>query len=489
MKRTTISLAAAVAVLAVIVGLATLTRPSSGHAANSAPPKQVPVERADAVCPHVRAIPGASTLYTAYSPGNGSATGGDARLANLADKAERGKLEAPGRPGAVTLNDAEVPPLGWTASGAFAPGFSSQLTTRLGNGAGRGLSGTPCQAPGTEQWFVGTSTADTRDAYLYLSNSTNVSSQVDVELYGPDGPLAADGVRSLTFAPGESQDIMLKTLAPNVPVVAVHVLARSGRIAAAVRDQQGTAGADWLAQAGSPGRSFVVPGLPEDATNVRLSLFGASDTDTDVAIEIVGKASTFKPAGFESAVVKRGKVTEVDLGSLTKGEASALKLTAARADVLVGVRVTRGAGDATDVAYLAPTPALTGRAVLSDNRAGGTLGSVVYLTAPANTAKVKLTATSGGEPATSEVEVPGGMTVAVPAPVPAGATQFALTVEPLPGSGPVHGARMVAEQLDKVPLFTIQGLTTARDTVALPTVSGDMSIMVPEETPEPAKKK
>ncbi|MEU8138905.1 DUF5719 family protein [Streptodolium elevatio] len=489
MKRTTLSLAAAVAVLAVIVGLATLTRPSSSRAADATPPKQVPVERAEAVCPQVRTLDGASTLYTAYSPGNGSATGGAAKLANLGDKAERGKLDTPGRPGSVAIDGKEVPAVGWGTDGAFAPGFSAQATTRLGNGAGRGLAGVQCQAPGTDQWFVGTSTADNREAYLYLSNSTNVAAQVDVELYGPDGPIAAEGVRGLTFTPGESQNIMLKPLAPNVPVVAVHVLARSGRIAAAVRDQQGIAGNDWLPQAAGSGRSFVVPGLPEDATNVRLTLFGASDTDTDVSIEVVGKASTFKPAGFESALVKRGKVTEVDLGDITKGEASALRLTAARADVLVGVRVTRGTGDTTDVAYLAATPELSGRAVMADNRAGGTLGTVVYLTAPQGAAKVKLTSTAGAEPATAEVDIPAGTTVGVPAPVPAGAAQFALTIEPAAGSGPVHAARMVAEQMDKVPMFTVQGATAARDTVALPTVSGDMSIMVPEEKPESPKKK
>ncbi|MCF2532698.1 DUF5719 family protein [Yinghuangia soli] len=491
MKRTTLSLAVAVAVLVLIAGIATLTKPSSGNAAAPAAAKQVPVQRADAVCPQIRATPGAATLYSAVAPGGGAdAAGGEAVLAKVADKAEQpGRLDAVGKPKSVLLDQPEIEALGWTASGAYAPGFAAQSTTRLGAGPGRGLSGAVCQAPGTDHWFVGTSNAENREAYLYLSNSTNVSAQIDVELYGPDGQVQAEGGRSLVFPPGKSDNIRLKTLAPNGEVAAVHVLVRSGRIAAAVRDQNGAAGTDWVPQAGRPGRSFVVPGLPQDATNVTLVMYGASDTDTDVGIQLAGKASTFTPAGFESATVKRGRTTVVDLGDITKGEAAALKLTASRADILVGVRVTRGSGETTDVAFLAPTPALTGRAVLADNRAGGTLGSLVYLTAPEGPAKVKLTSTpAAGDTATAEVDVPAGTTVAVPVPVPAGAAQFALTVEPQAGSGPVHAARMLSEQADKLPMFTIQGMSPARDSVALPTVRGDMAIMVPEEPAAKAKK-
>ncbi|UGQ09539.1 DUF5719 family protein [Yinghuangia sp. ASG 101] len=480
MKRTTLSLVVAVAVLALIVGAATLTRPSSSHATESAPPQQVPVQRAEAVCPQVRGGQGGTTVYSGFAPENAAVSGGTAVLTEVADAAKtRGTIEAPGRPGGAEATEAEVPALDWEATDAFAPGFAAQVTTKVPLGAARGLSGTLCREPDTEHWFVGTSTAQNRDAYLYLSNNTRVAAQIDVELYGPDGEVQTEGVHSMTFAPGESQNILLKTLKPDLPVAAVHVLARSGRIAADVRDQQGTAGTDWLPEAGRPGRSFVVPGVPEDVTNARLVLVGTSDTDTEVGIEVAGKASTFKPAGFESVNVGRGKVVEVDLGAVTKGEASAIKLTAARADILAGVRVTRGTGDATDVAYLAPTPELTGRAILADNRAGGALSTTVYLTAPAEDGRVRLTTTDGAAPATAEIDVPGGTTVAVQAPVPPNAAKFALIAEPIPGSAPVHAARMINEQADKTPMFTIQGLTPAHETVALPGVRGDIAIMVP----------
>ncbi|MGA4540279.1 DUF5719 family protein [Uniformispora flossi] len=487
MKRTTLSLVVVVAVLALVVGFATMTKPSAGHA-TEAKPRQVPIQRTDAVCPQVRANPGASTLYTAYTPASASAGAGagEATLTELADRTKvRGKADAVGRPVSLPVDTAENPPLGWTASGSFAAGFAAQSTTRLATGTGRGLSGTVCETPGTDEWFVGTSTAPNRESYLYLANSTNVGAQVDVELYGPDGAIQIDGVRSMTFAPGEAQNIRLDTLKAGLPVATVHVIARTGRIAAAVRDTQGATGSDWLPQAGQPGRSFVVPGLPADASSVKLTVFGASDTDTEVGVEIIGKASTFKPAGFESVTVKRGEVKELDLGPITQGEAGALKLTAARADVLVGVRVVRGSGDNTDAAFLAGTPALGGRGVVADNRAGGAFTDTVFLTAPQGAAKVRLIAAAGGDPATADVDVPAGTTVAVPAPVPAGAGQFALSIEPQPGSGPVHAARMINEQADKVPMFTIQGSSPARETVDLPTVRGDLTIMVqePKSTP------
>lgn len=493
MKRTTISLAAAVAVLAVIVGIATLTRPSEDRAAAAAAPQRVPVQRADAVCPQVRGNPDPSiaTVYAGFAPAGGQAGQGDAaKLAELTDPTkERGALQAPGTPLSVKVDGPEVPALGWKASGAYAPGFAAQATTSQRAGSGRGLAGVVCQTPGTDQWFVGTSTAPGRDAYLYLSNSTAVSAQVDVELYGPNGQIAADGVRSLTFPPGGTQNILLRSIQADVPVAAVHVLVRSGRVAAALRDQQGALGTDWLPQAGRPGRSFVIPGVPGDASNVRLAVFGASDTDTEVGIEIMGKASTFKPAGFESVTVKRGQVAELDLGPITQGEASAIKLTAARSDVLVGARVTRGTGDQTDAAFLTATPVLSGRAVLADNRVGQGVENLVYLTATQDApAKVRLTGTAGAEAKVADVEVPAGTTVAVPAPAPANTDRFALVIEPQANSGPVHAARMISELNGKIPMFTIQGTAPARDTADLPDVRGDMAIMVPEQKAASGKK-
>ncbi|MYW03587.1 DUF5719 family protein, partial [Streptomyces sp. SID3343] len=231
MKRTTLSLAVVVAVLAVVVGLATFTRPSQSKAAPPPAASRVPVQQTEAVCPIVKQLPGSSTAVSAVSPpAAGGATGGEANVVELGDRTKaRGKVEAPGRTGVFTADNADVPALVADASGAFAPGFSVSGLTRIPSGAGRGLAGVPCEAPTTERWFVGTSTAQGRDSYLYLANSKDTPAVVDVEVYGPNGLVDGEAGRGVTLAPGQSQAILLSTLTPAGPLTgaAVHVVART----------------------------------------------------------------------------------------------------------------------------------------------------------------------------------------------------------------------------------------------------------------------
>jgi uncharacterized protein DUF5719 len=485
-KRTTISLAVVVAVLAVVIGLATVTRPSEGKAAPPQAASRVPVQQTEAICPNVKQLPGSSTTVSAVSPpAAGTATGGEATMVELADRTKvRGKLESPGRTGVFTADNTELPALVAGASGAFAPGFSVGGLTRVPSGAGRGLAGVTCEAPATERWFVGTSTAQGRESYLYLANSKDTPALVDVEIYGPNGLVEGEAGRGLTLAPGQSQGILLSTLTPAaaLPGVAVHVVARTGRVSAALRDQEGTVGTDWLPSSAAPARNVVIPGVPGEATNVQLVLLAPGGDSTDVAISIAGKVSTFKPVDNGSVEVKGGKVTVVDLGPIGRGDASAIRLAAGRADIVAGVRVVQGTGADAEAAFLAGAPVLTERAVVADNRAGGAFTSTVSLTAPQGTTKVKLTSIGDkGEPVSADVEVLGGTTVAAPVPVPPGASAFAVIVEPQPGSPPVHAARTITEPVGKSPTFTVQMLAPTAETAVVPNAHANMTLLVPQK--------
>ena len=77
---------------------------------------------------------------------------------------------------------------------------------------------------------------------------------------------------------------LLDALAPGVTRFAVHVHARSGRIAAAVRDQQVDGltprGADWLPPAAAPARQQVLPGVAAGAGRAAAAGGGARASPT-----------------------------------------------------------------------------------------------------------------------------------------------------------------------------------------------------------------
>jgi len=495
-KRTTLSLAVVVAVLALVVGLATVTRPSESKAAPAPAAVSVPVQQAEASCPSVRQLPNSTTTLTALAPpartaadGADGADGDGASIVELGDRTRsRAELDAPGTLAAVTVDNVEVPPLVAKAGGALAPGFAAQEVTRVPSGAGRGLAGVVCESPTNDRWFVGSSTVVGRDAYLYLSNAKDTAALVDIELFGPDGPIGTEAGRGLSIAPGRSQAILLRTLNPAavVPGLAVHVVARTGRVGAALRDQEGTLGTDWLPSTAAPARELTIPGLPGDAKNVQLMLLSPSGVTTDVQISIAGPNNTFKPADKDTAEAKNNKLTVIDLGPVTRGSAGALRITAGRADIVAGVRVVRGTAPDTEVAFYAATPPITGRAVVSDARAAAGGASTVSLTAPKGAAKVTLTSIADkGDPATVEVAVPAGTTVQVPVPVPAGATRFAVIAETADAgqdaAQPVHGVRTITQGIGKVPAFTAQAFVSAPETVSVPKAHSDMSLLVPEK--------
>ncbi|MFF7248190.1 DUF5719 family protein [Embleya sp. NPDC008237] len=489
MKRTTLSLAVVVALLAAVVGLAIVTRPTESKAAPPPAASRVPMQQAELSCPNIRELPGSSTAISALTPPAANAAGGgEASIVDLGDRTKvRTKVEAPGKLASFGVDNVDVPPLVGNAAGAFAPGFSAGAVTRVPSGAGRGLAGVACEAPTTDRWFVGTSTAENRDAYLYLSNSKDTPAVVDVELFGPNGPIDAEAGRGLTLAPGATLPLMLRTLNPSAvfPGVAVHVIARTGRVGAAIRDQEGAVGTDWLPSAGAPGRNLVIAGLPAiagEAGNVQLMLLSPSGESTDVQVSVAGKVNTFRPVEHESTEVKGNKLTVVDLGPVTRGDAGALRLTAGRADIIAGVRVVQGSGADAEVAFLAAGPELTGRAVVAENRSGGAVASTISLTAPKGPAKVKLTSIGDkGEPVSADVEVPAGTTIQVPAPVPAGAARFAVIAEAQPGSQPVHAARTITETMGRTAAFTVQPFVPTVETVVVPDAHEDLSLLVPQK--------
>ncbi|GHF74426.1 hypothetical protein GCM10010218_64370 [Streptomyces mashuensis] len=530
MKATTLSLFAVTASLAVVTGVAALNPPPGDRATGARATARVPVQRTTLLCP----APGrpdaagtadtaetAVTAFTPSSPPGGDSTAGgaaadlvaaakpatDGRTASdgadakedkddkaakdTADKEPAVKAGTPvlslrraGVPVTRTAKDATPPALLGTAEGPLAPGWSAQLTTTVTGGTGRGLYGVACAAPDTSFWFPGASAAKGRRDYLHLTNPDSTAAVVDVELYGKDGRLTTPTGEGVNVPPRSTVPVLVSSLtdAPEDDLT-VHVAARTGRVGAAVHAVDDALGGDWLSPAADVSPGAVLPGIPADATSVRLVALATGPDDADVRLRLAGPDGSITPAGHETLHVRGGTTTAVELADLTRGEAGSLLLVPERgsAPVVAALRVTRGSGEKRETAFVTAGAALGRRGTLADNRPGaGTLS----LTAADRDARVRVTASAGsggGRPVTAEYTVRAGTTLAVRPPRPAGGSAsgtYALTVERL-GGGPVYGSRMLAPAASGgVPAFTIQPLTDDRSTVLVPEVEQDVSVLL-----------
>jgi hypothetical protein len=515
-NRTTVSLIAGVTALAAVTGFASMSEPQAAGEDTAKAAAQLPVERTSLLCPAPSTSDLAETAYTSFTPvTKGTGEGGKAELvaagAQSADGTDDtnenekqdseqddkkdgeqggkkgGKKEKPvltpkepGKPVTAKASGAESPALVGTAEGRFAPGWAVQQTTQVEAGTGRGLLGTSCSAPDTDFWFPGASTAKERTDYAHLTNPDDSAAVADIELYGKDGVLKSTVGEGIKIPPHSSETVLLSTLIDEPETnLTVHVTVRSGRVAAAVQALDDALGGDWLAPSAGPAGSLVLPGIPKDATSVRLVAFVPGEADADLKVRLASPTGTITPAGHETLHVKAGMTAAVDLGDVTRGEAGSLLLTPTgkSTPVVAALRVVRGKGDKQETAFIPATAPVGARATAADNRAKG---STLSLVAPGRGAKVKVTASAGsdgGTAASKTYTLKAGTTQNVDLPVPAGLKgTYALTVEPLSG-GPVHASRMLEAAEGGVPMFTVQTLPDDRGTVKVPDAEQDLSVL------------
>ncbi|GGT44223.1 DUF5719 family protein [Streptomyces chromofuscus] len=485
MNRTTLSLIAGVGALAALTGFATLSAPEATGTDTARAAARLPVERTSLACPAPSTSDLAETTYTSFTPvTEGTGAQGKGALRPAGD-GEAGKpVLEPGEPGSPVSGETsggDAPALIGTAEGTFAPGWTVQETTEVSAGAGRGLLGIACSAPDTDFWFPGASTADGRTDYVHLTNPDDSAAVVDIELYGKDGALESTVGEGITVAPNSSEPVLLSTLTEAAEAdLTVHVNVRSGRVGAAVQALDDEAGGDWLAAAADPAGSLVLPGIPKDATAVRLVAFTPGDADADLEVRLASPNGLITPAGQETLHVKSGATTAVDLGDVTRGEAGSLVLTPTdrAVPVVAAVQVVRGKGGSQETAFIPAARAVGARATAVGNTAKGVTLSLAA--APGESAQVKVTASAGTEPGAAESKtytVEAGTTQDVEVPVPSGLKgTYALTVESVSG-GAVYASRTLTATQDGVPAFTIQTLPDDRGTVAVPEAEQDLSVV------------
>lgn len=198
----------------------------------------------------------------------------------------------------------------------------------------RGLSAATCQRPGVDLWLVGGSTALESSASLVLANPGTTASDVDVELWGPSGPVELAGGARQVVAPGAERVLVLPAVAAEQRRVVVHVVASGGSVTAHLQDSRlngfTPAGTDLVVPGQPPAARQVVPGISVlgsavgDESQAVLRVLAPGTAAASVRLTMLGADGVTALPGTDELELAPGEVTDVPLGGLPAGSWTAV---------------------------------------------------------------------------------------------------------------------------------------------------------------------
>jgi hypothetical protein len=488
-----------------------------------------PVSSSVLVCPQMTGAGDATNVLGAVvagpAPGSGSAA-----LWPLASNDFGVQLPAPGEPVALRAAGRSQPPIRMRAEGSWAPSAEAGVAARQQAGTSEGLSSAACAAPGRQWWFVGAGSQLGRGAALLVSNAAEELARFDITLYAGAGPVQALAGKGIDLGPSSSVRLRLDALAPDEELLAIHVLATSGRVAAAVRDvavpsEDRPRGVDFIPPAQAPGTRLVIAGIPAGDGDRDLVLVNPGSQFATVTPRLLTESGPVALEGLAAVAVPAGAIIRVDLNRVLGGRSGTLDLTS-DVPVIGGARAAWGGGARRDVMWLAAVPLIGGPDPLGGAAAvpsGPGMTTTVTVGAPDGDVRGTLTvtrvetddlaalsgagggsagATSGGSgdrsddsgAALPELVLPPdpARTQAIPVTVPAG-SQSVITVpgggrraapglvslswRSDPGSGPAAVSHTALD--DAVPLVTGYPWWPVASSVTALTVREDLGILAP----------
>ncbi len=251
-----------------------------------------------------------------------------------------------------------------------------------------GLLTASCATPSGDSWLVGGSTAVGRTTLLTLSNPSEVSAIVTVELFGERGAIVAPGTSGIVVAPQGQRVLSLAGFQPGVESPVVHVTSTGGQVVANLQQSivRGLepGGMDLVGESAPPSLRTVIPGvvLTDLAAVQELAAGGASFADAATALRlfapgegtvtaivtivpvdgVTGAGDTTVLGDSFSIDFEAGRVTDVPLETLGTGSYSVRVDTdqPAVAAVRVTAAVPAVAGGANDFAWLSSAQPLSG---------------------------------------------------------------------------------------------------------------------------------
>ena len=469
------SLAVAVVALGVLVGGATMATPTVTAAVTA--PRPEPVASTELVCPVTTATSSLTSIVAAGVASLPTVTTGVATLANLATSTTSSTapqvIREPGTTVARFITGKSGPALLGRATGSFAQGFGADQEIRSAQGATRGLAAAPCARPVTDAWLVGGGTTVGRITQVLLVNDDDRAAQVDLLVYGAGGQISNPSGQGIVLGPGSRRQVRLDAVAPNQKYLAVHVIARSGRIGVLGLDQQSLGLVPLgmsLLPASEASTRLVVPGIPEPVHYALLTMV-SPDVDTTVDVAVLTPDGPVVPTGISTITLPAGKVVAVRVDQALANVTSGLLLTS-DTPVVAGVEVGTGSPstlrehDATG-----PVPALTAPGIVV-GLTGPPLQHTVMLSAPGAASSVRLDLYAPGSSApiwTRTLAVGAGSLAQMTIPVTTPTASSMLVITPL-GGGPVYASRMLTEASALGPMLALAPIYPQRASTLVPTV-------------------
>lgn len=244
-----------------------------------------------------------------------------------------------------------------------------------------GLSGLACPSVDPSYWFVGGSAALSGQDRLVLVNAGHGDAAATVLAWSDKGAVPAYPV----VVPAQTSiRLGLDSIAPGVNAIVLHVLIRSGRVAASLYDQRSQGltnlGADFVPAGIDPTKRFVmlgVPGInpplkssakspsPKLASETRVLRLLAPLNAASVRVDVVGSGDSFTPLGLDKIELAAGRVRDIPITTALPSLAYAFVVTA-DAPVVAGVFSSVNAGKGSDIAWTASAPGLSLGAASAD---------------------------------------------------------------------------------------------------------------------------
>ena len=390
-----------------------------------------------------------------------------AGLATLPGKTSASaKITVPGGQAEIEAYGTRLPAIAANGEGSLAPGLvADQWGRDPSGGAGRGMASTACAPAASEFWFVGGGAIAGRQTRIVLVNPDDTAAIVDVIVRGPDGLIDTPGGRGLVVKGQDRLIVRLDTLAPGVTATAVQVVVRTGRVGAAVDDEQqtglATVGTDWVPQAAAPATKVYVPGIVNGKGARVLSIAAPGDEDALVSIRVISAEGTYAPVDRSEVRVPADSVVTMDMSPVLDGVPATLELTA-DAPIVAGMRQFYGVNATfAETSYTAGAQPFSGPAAVSGLPVRANTDVRLGLTAPDGDATVQITLLpyAGGKDAAQAtaprtVRIEAGKVRWIRLSAPPGVNWYTAVVTPQEGSGPILVAHRVRETSPRGDLVT-----------------------------------
>jgi len=227
--------------------------------------------------------------------------------------------------GAASLKDPPGPLVARASASAGTARLAAVSSSVVTDGDLRGLAAATCEAPTSDAWLVGGSTAVGSSADLVIVNPGSTTAAVTVEVWGPNGKVVVPTPMQLV-APHATKTLSLGGAAPDQRALAVHISTAGGQVSAWIQDSAlrgyTPAGLELVVPGAAPAERLAIPGVRLDDSAADspdapvLRLFAPGAAGATATITLLGSNGPVDVPGSGTVTLAGGQVTEVPLGGL-----------------------------------------------------------------------------------------------------------------------------------------------------------------------------